>query len=197
MLHSLSKHITDKFFNENDKYPKEIYIYGIELLISSFISTSVILLIGLLTKTFYESIIFLVAFSLIRVYTGGYHSMTYLRCNIISASSYIAIVVFLYLLRDYVTNPTVLLSGYLLTMLLALIFAPVKHENKELSESDKKKYKVLSLLVITLVYAICSVGYYVFKIESMLIIFPTCISIDIAMIVSIVKNYIDSRRNSK
>ncbi len=197
MLHSLASYIANKFFSENDKYPKEIYIYGIELLISSLISTSVILLIGLLTKTFYESVIFLISFSAIRVYTGGYHSMTYLKCNIISASSYIAIVVFLYLLRDYVANPTVLLSGYLLTMLLALVFAPVQHENKELSESDKKKYKVLSLLMITVVYAICSVGYYVFEIEPMLIIFPTYLSIDIAMIVSIVKNYINSRRNSK
>ena len=197
MLHSLSKHITDKFFNENDKYPKEIYIYGIELLISSFISTSVILLIGLLTKTFYESIIFLVAFSLIRVYTGGYHSMTYLRCNIISALSYIAIAMFLYLFSGFISNPVTMLSCYIGTMLLALIFAPVKHENKELSESDEKKYKILALLVTSIVYAICSVGYYAFKIEPMLIIFPTCISIDIAMIVSIVKNYIDSRRNSK
>lgn len=197
MLHSLASYIATKFFNENDKYPKEIYIYGIELLISSLISTSVILLIGLLTKTFCESIIFLISFSAIRVYTGGYHSMTYLRCNIISASSYIAIVVFLYLLRDYVANPTVLLIGYLLTMLLALVFAPVKHENKELSESDIKKYKLLSLLMITVVFAVCCVGYYIFEVKPMLIIFPTYLSIDIAMIISIVKNYINSRRNSK
>lgn len=76
MLHSLSTYITEKFFNENDKYPKEIYVYGIELLISSFISTTVILLIGISTNTFFESVIFLISFSVIRVYTGGYHSMT-------------------------------------------------------------------------------------------------------------------------
>ena len=197
MLHSLATYISNKFFNENDKYPKEIYIYGIELLISSFISTTVILLIGLLTKTFWESIIFLVSFSLIRVYTGGYHSMTYLRCNIISALSYVAIVVFLYLFSGFISNFVVMLSCYIATMILALISAPIKHENKELSESDIKKYKSLSLLMITVVFAVCSVGYYIFEIEPMLIIFPTYISIDIAMIVSIVKNYINFRRNSK
>ncbi len=195
MLNSLSTMIANNFFDDNDKYPKEIYIYGIELLISSFISTSVILLIGLLTKTFFESVIFLISFSAIRVYTGGYHSMTYLRCNIISASSYVAIVIFFYLFRDLIANPIVLLSGYFLTMILALVFAPVKHENKELDTADIKKYKLLSLLMITVVFAVCSIGYYVFEIEPMLIIFPTYLSIDIAMIVSVVKNYINSRRN--
>lgn len=195
MLNSLSTLIANKFFNDNDKYPKEIYIYGIELLISSFISTSVILLIGVLTKTFFESVVFLISFSAIRVYTGGYHSMTYLRCNIISASSYVAIVIFFYLFRDFITNPIVLLSSYLLTMVIALIFAPVKHENKELDKVDIKKYKLLSLLMISVVFAVCSVGYYVFGIKPMLVVFPTYLSIDIAMIVSIVKNYINSRRN--
>ena len=195
MLNSLSTMIANKFFDDNDKYPKEIYIYGIELLISSFISTSVILLIGLLTKTFFESVIFLISFSAIRVYTGGYHSMTYLRCNIISASSYVAVVIFFYLFRDLITNPIVLLSGYFLTMILALVFAPVKHENKRLDTADIKKYKLLSLLMITVVFAVYSIGYCVFEIEPMLIIFPTYLSIDIAMIVSIVKNYINSRRN--
>ena len=197
MLNSLSSMIANKFFNNNDKYPKEIYIYGIELLISSFISTSVILLIGVLTKTFFESVIFLVSFSAIRVYTGGYHSMTYLRCNIISASSYVAIVIFLYLFRGFIANLIVLLSGYFLTMILALVFAPVKHENKDLDKKDIKKYKLLSVIMITVVFAVCFVGYYIFEIEPMLIIFPTYLSIDIAMIVSIVKNYINFRRNSK
>ena len=87
MLNFISTKIADKFFDDNDKYPKEVYIYGIELLISSAVSTVVIFLIGLLTNTFFESVVFLISFSAIRVYTGGYHSMTYLRCNIISALS--------------------------------------------------------------------------------------------------------------
>ena len=196
MFNSLATRIADKFFNDSDNYQREVYIYGIELLISSTISTLVIFLIGLLTNTFWESVIFLISFSAIRVYTGGYHSMTYLRCNIISALSYIAIVVFLYLFRDFISNQTVMLSGYILTMLLAIIFAPVKHENKELTTADIKKYKFLSLLMITVVFTISCIGYYIFEIKPMLIIFPTYISVDIAMIVSIVKNKF-SRRKTK
>ncbi len=197
MLNSLATRIADKFFYDSDNYPREVYIYGIELLISSTISTLVILFIGLLTHTFLESVIFLISFSAIRVYTGGYHSMTYLRCNIISAFSYLTIAVFLYLFKDFISNQIVMLSGYILTMLLAIIFAPIKHENKDLSMADIKKYKSLSLLMITVVLAISCVGYYMFKIEAMLIIFPTYLSIDIAMIVSIVKNKLFSRRKTQ
>ena len=197
MLNSLATRIADKFFNDSDNYPREVYIYGIELLISSTISTLVILLIGLITHTFWESVIFLISLSAIRVYTGGYHSMTYLRCNIISALSYVAIVVCIYLFKDFISNQIVMLSGYILTMVLAFIFAPVKHENKELSMADIKKYKLLSLLMITIVFIISCVGYYIFEIEPMLIIFPTYLSIDIAMIVSIVKNILFSRRKTQ
>lgn len=196
MINSLSKKIANKFFDDNDKYEKEVYIYGIELLISSAVSTSVILLIGLLTHTFFHSIIFLISFSAIRVYTGGYHSMTYLRCNIISALSYVAIVVFQYLFCSFISNLIVMLCGYIFTMLLAVIFAPIKHDNKELSKADIKKYKYLSLLMITVVFAVSCVGYYVLEFEPMLIIFPTFISIDIAMLVSVVNN-IFSRRKRK
>ena len=82
-------------------------------------------------------------------------------------------------------------------MLLAIFFAPVKHENKELSTADVKKYKLLSLLMITVVFVISCVGYYIFKFEPMLIILPTYISVDIAMIVSIVKNKLFSRRKTQ
>lgn len=194
MISSLAKSIVNRFFNENDKYPLEVYVYGVELLISSLISTVVIFVIGALTKTFFESVIFLISFSLIRVYTGGYHSMTYLKCNIVSALSYIAIVVFLYLITDFIKNPVIMLCGYVLTMFLAIIFAPVKHENKNLTTEEEKKYKTLSLLMITIVYMLCCAGYYIFDVKAMLIILPTCISIDIAMLVSVVINILKRRK---
>lgn len=197
MINNLSTKIAHKFFDDTDKYPIQVYIYGIELLISSAISTLVIFLIGFLTNTFFESVVFLISFSAVRVYTGGYHSMTYLRCNIISALSYIAIVAFLYIFKDFIANPIVMLSCYAFTMVLAMIFAPVKHENKDMSISDMNKYKTLSLLMITVVFTISCVGYYILKLECMLVIIPTFISIDIAMIVSIVNNKIISRRKRK
>lgn len=197
MLHSLASNIANRMFDENDKYPMDIYIYGIELVISSIISTSLIMITGLLTHTFIESLIYLLVFSLIRNYTGGYHCMSYLRCNIVSVLSYIIVFLSLHFFSNIFANPFVMFSGYALTMLMALIFAPVKHENKELTKSEEKKYKLLSLVMITLFYSVCTIPYYIFGVKQTLIIFPTCITIDIAMLVSIIKNHFISRRTSQ
>ena len=49
MLHRLSEYIADYFFDENDKYPKEVYKYGIELTISSILGTLMIIITGIIS----------------------------------------------------------------------------------------------------------------------------------------------------
>ena len=195
MIQALARKITNHFFNEDDKYPTEVYAYGVELLISTIITTFLITLTGILTKSLFECVIFQVAFSLIRVYTGGYHCMTYIKCISISVLSYVFIFLSLFWWKDVFANGFVFFGGYLFSMALSLTFAPVKNENKELTEKDRKRYKLLSLLVITPVYGICALCFYIFGIHQMLVIFPTCVVIDVAMLISVVIN-IFTRRNS-
>ena len=81
MIQALARKLTNHFFDDKDKYPIEVYAYGIELLISTVITTLLITLAGILTNSFFECVIFQAAFSLIRVYTGGYHCMTYINVS--------------------------------------------------------------------------------------------------------------------
>lgn len=175
----------------------DIYIYGIELVISSLISTSLIILAGVITHTIFESILYMFIFSLIRCYTGGYHCMSYLKCNIVSVLSYIIVFLSVYYFGDFISRPYVMFSGYAISIMLAIIFAPIEHKNKQATNAEKKKYKNLSIVWITLSYALCSLLFYIFDLKQFLIIFPTCITIDIAMLISIIKNYYISRRSSK
>lgn len=197
MLHSLASFLANRIFDKNDKYPMDIYIYGIELVISSTISTSLIILTGVLTHTFLECLIYLLSFSLIRIYTGGYHCMSYLRCNIVSVLSYIIVFLSVYYLDYFISNPYVLFSGYAISLTMAIFFAPVKHENKQVTNAERKKYKILSIILITFFYTICVLLFYIFDLKQTLIIFPTCITIDIAMLISIMKNNYISRRSSQ
>lgn len=190
MLHSLASAIANRLFNETDKYPIEVYVYGIELIISSIISTSLIITVGIVTHSLIESLIYIVSFSLIRIYTGGYHCMSYLRCNIVSVLSYIIVYISLLFFENVFANTYILVSGYTLSILLFLFFAPVKNENKELTKNEETKYKLLSLVMITLFYSICYALYFILGIKQTLIIFPTCITIDIAMLISVFKNYL-------
>ncbi|MBQ9742957.1 MAG: accessory gene regulator B family protein [Ruminococcus sp.] len=194
MLHNISTRIATRFFDENDKYPSQVYVYGIELLISGIISTLLILGVGVVTRTFLESVLFLAFFSGIRVYTGGYHAMTYLRCNLLSVGAYVLVAAFMFFLGDFASNVYVLGAGYLLTMLTVLLLAPVGNVNKELTPEDRVRYKRISLVIITLSYGLCLGGYFLLGIEQLLIILPTCLTIDIAMVVPVVTNKL-IRRN--
>lgn len=197
MLSFLATKVARHFFDENDKYPMEVYVYGIELLISTLISTTLIILTGVITNSFIESLIFLLSFSVIRVYTGGYHSMTYLRCNVISVLSYVFVYLSVRYAGEYFSNVFVMAGGYILTIILAALFAPVENQNKEIDKKEKKKYKLLALLMITLFYSVSAVCYYVFGIAETLIVFPICIVIDGAMLVSVINNYYTLRRVSQ
>ncbi|HBM97820.1 MAG TPA: accessory regulator, partial [Ruminococcus sp.] len=89
MLHTLSEKIADFLFDNNDDYPIEVYIYGIEITLSTIIGAISLLTAGLIFNLFAESIIYMISLSVIRMFSGGYHSKTYLKCNIVLIISYI------------------------------------------------------------------------------------------------------------
>ena len=81
------------FDNRNENI--ELYRYGLELFISSFFCSLVLLAFGLVTASIIESIIFIVAFSALRIYTGGYHANSYSLCTLITVAIY-ALILFFY-----------------------------------------------------------------------------------------------------
>ena len=83
MLHALSEKIAVFLFNNNDKYPIDVYVYGIELTLSSLAGMLVVLFMGLISGFLIESIIFMISLSIIRIYSGGYHARSYLKCNLL------------------------------------------------------------------------------------------------------------------
>lgn len=71
---------------------KDVYQYGIEVLISTAINIMLLLVIGIITKTVLLSICHFLILATIRTLTGGYHASTYLRCEILGCVTYITIV---------------------------------------------------------------------------------------------------------
>lgn len=62
---------------------KEIYIYGVQLIISSIINFLICIITSLLFGELLNGLIFFVAFSSLRKFTGGFHSRSFLICNIV------------------------------------------------------------------------------------------------------------------
>lgn len=81
MLYSISSIITKYFFKKNiiTNSDQEVFTYGCQLIISSFCSISSILLLSFFINITY-GILFLLFFFPIRLFCGGFHASSYIKC---------------------------------------------------------------------------------------------------------------------
>ncbi len=125
-----------------DKF--EIYKYGFELLISSLIGISLILIIGYLSNTFFDSLVFLICFILLRQCTGGYHSKTYLSCNLSFITVYL---IFIYYRSNIMFSYEGLFITVIMSIVIIFLLAPIEHKNKKMSKEKKSFHKITSRII--------------------------------------------------
>lgn len=145
MINELSNTITlrlQKVGVIQDKF--EIYKYGFELLISSLIGISLILIIGYLSNTFFDSLVFLICFILLRQCTGGYHSKTYLSCNLSFITVYL---IFIYYRNYIMFSHKELIISVIISLVIILLLAPMEHKNKKMSKEKKSFHKITSRII--------------------------------------------------
>lgn len=134
MLHRLSERIALSVCNDSDKIPLDVYIYGFELLVSSVIETISLLLIGLLTGKLIDTIIFIISFSSIRVFSGGYHANSYLKCFIVTVAYYLLVLFSADIMLAF-PNRTIILIAIItlfLSLILFILMSPVKSKCKSI-----------------------------------------------------------------
>lgn len=152
MLNKMAVKITDKLVLKKivSDDMADIYIYGFELLISFFSSTIGVLIIGIILGRFLQTLMFLATFILLRSFTGGYHANTYAVCSIVTFSLFGMVL----LLAKFVFVPLYLypILGLIGTVIMVWQ-VPIEHPNKKLSDDQKRKYKVISLMLFLIFIA--------------------------------------------
>ena len=151
--------LRNKVISEDDK---EIYLFGLVLMLRVLLNTVTLILIGLWFNMLAVSATF-VCFSLfIRSYSGGFHSDNPVICYLISTSS---IILLLISIKLQIWN--VYISGILviLSTVIFLIYAPVGHKNKILEDIESKIYRrrllkiVFGLLCLMSIFTISNLKY--------------------------------------
>ena len=134
---------------------KEIYAYSIEVLISLLINFIILSITACILKKTVELIAFIVFFSSLRSYAGGYHSKTHIECITISFCIFIISALSSTYFIEY--GKIILYLGITFSIIMVFVLAPAESENKPLSKKKYKKYRTLSrIIVIALsVTAIC------------------------------------------
>lgn len=189
MLHKLSEIIADYFFDEKDQYTIDIYVYGIELALSSLLGNILVILIGIVTGSLIESIIFMAALTSVRVFSGGYHANTYLKCNLITLASAIFTITINKLLIIVFSKQIILyllICTLVLLLLTIIIYCPVENKNKQIQPEDKIKFKFMSVAVVVIQAVVCFTFFNIFGFDQVLIIIPTMIVVNISILAEII-----------
>lgn len=162
MLHSLSNRMALRLANHGIINPEsiEVYVYGFELVFSFAFSTAIILLIGILLSRLLETVVFLTIFVLLRSFTGGYHAKTFIKCAVVTFSTYLSVII----LSMFVSRLPLYI--YIICLLIGLSIisavAPVENPNKEIPQNKRIRHKIISI-ILYLVFSTMGLLFYNYK----------------------------------
>lgn len=180
----------ENMISEEDK---EWYEYSLQIIIEKIIGFSTILAISVIWNYFLQTVVFLLVFSIIRNYSGGFHFRHFGSCYLFSTGIYL---VFLLLFQKYRVEFTsiVMLIVFLIVLGIMCIGAvnnPAAHWNvKEQCEKNS------SIRIVAVIIYCSIVGLKIAGIEDSFLwfmVFGICLSFAglIAGMISNIKKYLE------
>ena len=146
MFYKIAEKITDKYARENlfKEEDKEIYVFGLNQMITYITNMFTILILGIIFGEVFESIVYTVTFMLLRTYAGGYHAPTPRKCYLVTI---IALLLTLSIIKWFEMSDVICLIIIIISGMIILFLAPVSCENKELDSVEKVIYRKKVYLV--------------------------------------------------
>lgn len=139
---------------------REIYIYGLEVILLNGGLLITFLIISLLCGEMVNFLAYLIFFLPMRLFSGGYHAETSERCFILSTIAFgasIAVSKLIPLL--YISNTGKIIGA--VSVIVILVLAPLINENNPLNQTQRRRNRIIlcTLLFIDLVFYILSCNY--------------------------------------
>lgn len=127
---------------------RDIYLFGIETALLKMFHYTTMLITGLCFGMAGLTAVFLLAYTVLRAYAGGYHAATRKRCYLIS---WLMIFCVLLILRFFPDSVMFRVSAVLLIPVCLLIFllAPVGNINKPLDQTEQKRYGKAAKIILS------------------------------------------------
>lgn len=150
MIERIALKITNFIYGnaELDSELFEVYKYGAEITLSTLLNSILIIVASIVLSDMISGVVFLAVFILERSFVGGYHAKTYFMCNALFLLTYLS-VYYLDLVAEAINNEDLysrILTVLILMGLIPIIaFAPVKNENKPLSEKHSRICRMIGI----------------------------------------------------
>lgn len=120
--------------------------YGLEVFASSVLEIASILIIAIFIGNFFETLSLFIMFIPLRIYAGGYHADTKIKCYLISLGVYVLLTLVITITPKAMFP---MLNTYLtvITCVTVLTLSPVIHKNKTVSNKEKRHYRNISIFI--------------------------------------------------
>ena len=147
MIEDISKKITRSLVEAGAVPPddKALYEYGIRMGLLMAINVATALLIGLLLGMVLQCILFFIAYSPVRSYSGGYHARSSITCYVLSIPMILAVLLGIMMVP---WNGYIVMTVLLIAVVVIMFLAPVADPNKPLNEREiivyRRKARILS-----------------------------------------------------
>lgn len=141
-----------------DDEEAEIVRYGLEVAVLKITFFAAALVVSLLMNSFWQFIIFISLFSLLRSYAGGYHAKTRIRCFV---QSMLLIIVAIMIINISQKNTYIIVPLSVVALAASIIIwriAPVDSKNKRLDFDEKAimRRKTRITLMVEIIIGIAS-----------------------------------------
>lgn len=141
--------------SQNDK---EIYQFGMDAAFLKFIHTFTMVIVGAMFNMLAESIIFILFFSVLRVFAGGIHAKTKIACYVISWIMILSVLATIKFLPLAILK-LLCFALFLLSIIIIWWLAPQGSDNKPLEPQETAVYRKRALINLAIESALISMLY--------------------------------------
>ena len=189
---NISKDISDFFcrYGIIKKEEADIFKYGIDFFVISVLEVMSVIIISLFFKNFWYTLLYFFGFIPLRIYSGGYHADTKLRCYIILLFVYGIFTMLVKYISEAYILPLEIIS-IMLTAIMVLLSAPIVSNNKSINVIERNFYRKFSIYIMLIEFIIILFGMFMLHNSKSVLSFSLGqLSVSISMIAAIVKKKI-------
>lgn len=142
---------------------KEVYAYSIEVILSLILNLIILYETAYMIGKIPELIIFIVFFSGLRTYAGGYHARSHIECMTLS---FIIFIISAMSSTWFITyGEFIMVVGIIVSNILIFKYAPSESENKPLGKNQKKRHMIISRGIV-ISYSVIILFFYINKVQT-------------------------------
>lgn len=139
--------------NNNSNVDKDIIVYGLISTITQGVSIIITILLGIIFQLILESLVFLISYSIIRMYAGGYHCKEAIQCYVISTGIMVTVLTIVKITPIWYIIP-ISVFIFMVSVPILLTLAPLETTNKPLDEVEREHYRKKTILHLSIEYCI-------------------------------------------